>query len=69
MITFPPSPSLSACDSLADIDDLDAFLEAQGRLSHWPTPPPPKHEATVTEIQLDCDELDDESFDCQSHTK
>ncbi|KAK3699270.1 hypothetical protein LTR37_016513 [Vermiconidia calcicola] len=63
MITFPPSPSLSACDSLADIDDLDAFLEAQGRLSHWPTPPPPKDEATVTEIELDCDELDDESLD------
>lgn len=38
---YPPSPALSVCDSLADIEDLDAFLEAQGQLSHWPTPPAP----------------------------
>jgi hypothetical protein len=36
---FPPSPAFSDCDSLAGIDDLDAFLDAQGKLSHWPTPP------------------------------
>ncbi|KAK5135678.1 hypothetical protein LTR08_004979 [Meristemomyces frigidus] len=38
---LPPSPALSACDSLADIDDLDAFLMAQGPLSKFATPPPP----------------------------
>lgn len=38
MITFPPSPAQSCCDSLAGIEDLDAFLEAQGQLSHFPTP-------------------------------
>jgi hypothetical protein len=36
---FPPSPAFSDCDSLAGIDDLDAFLDAQGKLSQWPTPP------------------------------
>lgn len=36
---YPPSPAPSACDSLADIEDLDAFLDAQGKLSRWPTPP------------------------------
>ncbi|USW53095.1 Putative Cyclin-like superfamily [Septoria linicola] len=36
---YPPSPALSACDSLDGIDDLDAFLALQGGLSHFPTPP------------------------------
>lgn len=36
---FPLSPAFSDCDSLAGIDDLDAFLDAQGKLSQWPTPP------------------------------
>lgn len=36
---FPPSPALSAVDSLDGIDDLDAFLDAQGALSRFPTPP------------------------------
>lgn len=38
-ITFPPSPALSACDSLDGIEDLDAFLAAQGPLSQFATPP------------------------------
>lgn len=38
MATYPPSPVFSDCDSLAS-DELDALLEAQGELSHWPTPP------------------------------
>jgi hypothetical protein len=50
MITFLPSPAPSACDSLAGIDDLDAFLEAQGQLSHWPTPPKESGIVEVTEI-------------------
>lgn len=37
--TFPPSPALSNCDSLADIDDLEAYLSAQGPLSRFATPP------------------------------
>jgi hypothetical protein len=28
---FPLSPAFSDCDSLAGIDDLDAFLDAQGK--------------------------------------
>lgn len=36
---LPPSPALSACDSLDGIEDLDAYLEQQGNLSHFPTPP------------------------------
>ena len=39
MLVLPPSPALSACDSLADIEDLDAFLLAQGPLSRFATPP------------------------------
>jgi hypothetical protein len=50
MITFLPSPAPSACDSLAGIDDLDAFLEAQGQLSHWPTPPKESGIVEVTEV-------------------
>nr|POE94674.1 hypothetical protein CFP56_16911 [Quercus suber] len=40
---LPPSPSFSSPDSLAGIDDLDAFLAAQGDLSRFPTPPPPDY--------------------------
>ncbi|WPG97600.1 Hypothetical protein R9X50_00037900 [Acrodontium crateriforme] len=35
---LPPSPA-SCVDSLDGIDDLDAFLAAQGPLSHFATPP------------------------------
>lgn len=38
-MTFPLSPVRSECDSLADIDDLDAFLASKGPLSRWGTPP------------------------------
>ena len=66
---YPPSPALSACDSLADIEDLDAFLEAQGQLSHWPTPPPAekKEDAGIIVEEYECgfdsdeDRLDDEA--------
>ena len=46
----PPSPALSACDSL-DGDDLDAFLASQGSLSHFPTPPP-KQDVVVEAIEV-----------------
>ena len=63
MITFPPSPVLSDCDSLDDIDDLDAYLDAKGQLSHFPTPPAPKKtEPIVQEIEIDAGE-DDEELD------
>ncbi|KAM3423893.1 hypothetical protein BST61_g1288 [Cercospora zeina] len=55
---YPPSPALSACDSLDGIDDLDAFLAAQGRLSHFPTPPPTKTEPRVAVIGLPLDDDD-----------
>lgn len=64
MILFPPSPSLSACDSLADIDDLDAFLEAQGQLSHWPTPPPAKDDIVIDEVEVEAD-AEDDGLDCK----
>ena len=59
---FPPSPAPSASDSLADIEDLDAFLDAQGQLSHWPTPPPAesKDSAVVTAYEYDSADSDDE---------
>ena len=66
MIAFPPSPALSDCDSLDDIDDLDAYLDAQGQLSHFPTPPAPKKiETIVQEIEVDGND-DDEELDGES---
>ena len=65
MLTFPPSPALSAPDSLADIDDLDAFLEAQGQLSHWPTPPQTKDEIVVAVEEIDLDSDDEDELDCR----
>jgi len=56
MIAFPPSPALSECDSLAGVD-LDAFLDAQGSLSHFPTPP--LKETAVVEITEVSDADDD----------
>jgi hypothetical protein len=37
----PPSPAFSACDSIMSLDGdaLDAWLEAQGPLSRFGTPP------------------------------
>lgn len=59
MIRFPLSPALSDCDSLAS-DELDALLEAQGELSHWPTPPLSEDEMRNTAATLSSavDELD-----------
>ena len=68
MIAFPPSPTLSDCDSLLDIDDLDAFLDAQGQISHFPTPPlPAKDETVVHETELDLSDDEDE-LDCRPAT-
>ncbi|GIZ36714.1 hypothetical protein CKM354_000018200 [Cercospora kikuchii] len=58
---YPPSPALSACDSLDGIDDLDAFLAAQGRLSHFPTPPT-KNQPRVEVVELPPDD-DDEALE------
>lgn len=38
MVALSIRPAHSDCGSIAS-DDLDALLEAQGSLSHWPTPP------------------------------
>ncbi len=64
MFEFPPSPTLSDCDSLIDIDDLDAFLDAQGQISHFPTPPAPtKDVVLVHETELGLSDEEDE-LDC-----
>lgn len=68
---YPPSPALSACDSLDGIDDLDAYLDAQGPLSRFGTPPLAK-ETPKFDIQ-DCfveDELADDAIaiDCTDST-
>lgn len=65
MITLPVSPAISTCDSLAGIEDLDAFLEAQGDLSRWPTPPLGKDEVIVSEIALEMSD-DEDDRNCQS---
>ncbi|KAK4990947.1 hypothetical protein LTR50_002161 [Elasticomyces elasticus] len=36
---FPPSPSLSPCDSVLSPEDLDAYFENYVPLSKFPTPP------------------------------
>jgi hypothetical protein len=58
---FPLSPAFSDCDSLAGIDDLDAFLDAQGKLSQWPTPP--LKMASVEELEVSSEDSDCESED------
>jgi hypothetical protein len=58
---FPLSPAFSDCDSLAGIDDLDAFLDAQGKLSQWPTPP--LKLASVEELEVSSEDSDCESED------
>ena len=68
MLTFPISPALSACDSLADIDDLYAFLEAQGELSRFPTPPLLKEDFMVEEIEIDL-EAEEAELDGMLETK
>ena len=58
---FPPSPAFSDCDSLAGIDDLDAFLDAQGKLSQWPTPPMKRE--IEEDLEVPSEESDYESED------
>ena len=58
---FPPSPAFSDCDSLAGIDDLDAFLDAQGKLSQWPTPPMKRE--MEEDLEVPSEESDYESED------
>ena len=49
----PPSPALSVSDPLDGIDDLDAFLDAMGPLSHFPTPlTRPKKDSVVGAIEV-----------------
>ncbi|KAI7204704.1 hypothetical protein D0869_01303 [Hortaea werneckii] len=55
-----PSPALSACDSLAGSEDLDAFLDAQGPLSQFGTPPPSKMAANMEVMELVEEEDEDE---------
>lgn len=63
----PPSPALSASNSLDGIDDLDAFLAAQGSLSHFPTPPLKKDLLVeVIDVLEDLARRDDISVDCKS---
>lgn len=68
---YPPSPTLSACDSLAGSEDLDAFLDAQGPLSQFGTPPPSKMVANVEVMELVEEEVEDElvedvvALDCE----
>ena len=58
---LPPSPAFSYCDSLAGIDDLDAFLDAQGKLSQWPTPPLKRE--IEEDLEVPSEESDYESED------
>ena len=68
---LPPSPALSACDSLADIDDLDAYILAQGPLSRFATPPLPSTKAVTIEYAevFDSDgeyeEDEEDELDCR----
>lgn len=58
---IPPSPAFSDRDSLAGIDDLDAFLDAQGKLSHWPTPP--LRSELEEDLEVPSEDSEDESED------
>lgn len=58
---FPPSPVFSDCDSLAGIDDLDAFLDSKGQLSRWPTPP--SRRELEEDLEVPSEESDYESED------
>lgn len=66
--SFPPSPALSACDSLDGIEDLDAFLASKGPLSRFGTPPLAKdigYSETVEVFDESSeDEYDDSDVDC-----
>ena len=58
---YSRSPAFSDCDSLAGIDDLDAFLDAQGKLSQWPTPP--LRREIEEDLEVPSEESEDESED------
>lgn len=58
---FPPSPAISDSDSLAGIDDLDAFLDSKGALSRWPTPP--SRGENVEDLEVPSEESDYDSED------
>ena len=67
---LPPSPAISICDSLADIDDLDAFLEAQGTLSHFPTPPLKTKPVVLCVEVPESDDDDQDQYDVEGeHTR
>ena len=66
MVACPPSPAWSDCDSLDGIEDLDAFLDAQGQLSHFPTPPLLalyKDDTIVQEVEMEASD-DECELDC-----
>lgn len=58
---FPLSPAISDSDSLAGIDDLDAFLDSKGALSRWPTPP--SRGENVEDLEVPSEESDYDSED------
>jgi len=61
---LPPSPVPSDYDSLAGIDDLDAFLDSKGVLSQFPTPPmKSKNVVQVAQLEVLSDSDDDSSDD------
>lgn len=67
MVACPLSPALSDCDSLNGIEDLDAFLDAQGQLSHFPTPPLfalYKDDTIIQEVEMEFSDDEDE-LDCK----
>jgi hypothetical protein len=68
MVAPPPSPAWSDCDSLDGIDDLDAFLDSKGQLSHFPTPPvfaSLKDDTIVEEMELEMSD-DEGELDCKA---
>jgi len=66
---LPPSPALSACDSLDGIEDLEAYLAAQGPLSRFATPPLAKTGVMVETVEVfddEDEEYDEVELDCMS---
>ncbi|OQN96459.1 hypothetical protein B0A48_17515 [Cryoendolithus antarcticus] len=58
---LPASPALTDFDSLDGIEDLDAFLDAKGGLSRFPTPP--LKDKTCIHVGIIEDVSEDESED------
>lgn len=63
MVSLPMSPVPSDCGSIAS-EDLEALLEAQGSLSHWPTPPTAEDELHDVDAHWDSEE---DALDCKVH--